>query len=153
MLDRTRMSARETARARVMDVVRGALDKYIPADPNQPVKDGKFWEWEEMADVFDREVTAAFLEELAELSQGAQPLDPGPCPHCKSENTKWLDEQGKRERQSKHGNVVLPRQTARCRPCGRTFSPSGAALGSGSADASDAQGGGTGEPGIGPASI
>ena len=153
MCDRTRKSAREAARERVMAVVCGALDKYIPADPDQPVKDGKFWEWEEMADAFDREVTAALIEELAGLSKGAKLADPGPCPFCSSENTKWLDEEGKRERQSKHGTVVLPRQVARCRPCGRSFSPSGAKLGLGSQGPCDAAGGGTHLPRIGPASV
>ena len=153
MLDQTRMSSRESARERVLAVVRGALDKYIPADPNQPVKDGKFWEWEELADAFDREVTAAFIEELAGLSAGASLAKPCVCPFCGSANTKWLDDQAKRERQSKHGTVVLPRQVARCRPCGRTFSPSGGKLGLGSSGRRDTAGGRAGEPGIGPASV
>jgi hypothetical protein len=153
MVDRTGTSARAAARSRVMDVVRAALDKYIPADVNQPMPDGKFWEWEQMADAFDREVTAAFLEELAGVSQDASLVDPGNCPFCGSVNTKWLEEAGKRERQSKHGVVVLPRQTARCRPCGRSFSPPGATLGLGSAGASDAGGGGAGEPRVGSASV
>ena len=146
MIDRTRKSAREEARQRVMEVVGRALDKYIPADESQPVKDGKFWEWEELADLFDREVTATFLEELAGLSAVAALTDPGPCPFCHSENTKWLEEQGQRERRSKHGPVVVSRQMARCRPCGRTFSPSGATMGIGPAGGSDAAGGGAGKP-------
>ena len=153
MCDTTGKSDRESARQRVLAVARAALDRYIPADAKQPVKDGKFWEWEEMADAFDREVTAALLEELAGLSQGAALADPGPCPFCGSANTKWLDEQGKRERQSKHGTVVLPRQVARCRPCGRSFSPSRAKLGLGRGGGGDAAGGGAGVPGVGAASV
>jgi len=153
MCDRTRKSEREAARQRVIAVALGALDKYIPADPAQPCKDGKFWEWEEMADAFDREVTAAFIEELAGLSKGAKLHDPGSCPFCSSENTKWLDEEGKLERRSKHGTVVLPRQVARCRPCGRSFSPSGEKLGLGPQGACDAPGGRTRLPGVGPASV
>lgn len=153
MIDSTGKSEREAARERVMAVVRGALDNYIPSDEGKPVKDGKFWEWEELADAFDREVTAAFIEELAGLSKGAELLEPGPCPFCGSENTKWLEEEGKRERRSKHGTVVLPRQVARCRPCGRTFSPSGTKMGLGPAGAVDTAGGGAGESGVGAAAV
>lgn len=149
MSDGTRMSEREAARRRVLEVVGKALDKHIPLDESKPVKDGKFWEWEELGDAFDRQVTAAFMEELAGLSAGAALGEPGCCPFCVSENTKWLDEQGQRERQSKHGPLVLPRQVARCRSCGRTFSPSGAAVVVGPAGGPDATGGGTGEPGVG----
>src|ERR1039458_2705530 len=84
MCEMTGMLNREAARERVLAVVRAALDKYIPADPNQPVKDGKFWEWEELADAFDREVTAAFIEELAGLSAGASLAKPCVCPFCGS---------------------------------------------------------------------
>lgn len=153
MRQRTRTSDREAARQRLTAVFLGALDKYMPADPSQPVKDGKFWEWEELADEFDHAVTGAFLEELAGLSRAAALDDPGPCPFCGSDNTKWLNEEGKRERRSKHGEVVLPRQVARCRPCGRSFSPSGAKLGIGPGGGDDAAGGRAGEPGIGPASV
>jgi hypothetical protein len=136
-----------------MAVLETALDKYIPADESQPMKDGKFWEWEDMADEFDREVTGAFMEELAACSAGAVLAEPGGCPHCGSFNTKWLVEEGQRERRSKHGSLVLPRQVARCRPCGRTFSPSGAALGVGRGGWVDATGGGTCEPGGGHSAI
>jgi hypothetical protein len=127
-------------------VLEKALDKYIPADEKQPMKDGKFWEWEDLADEFDREVTGAFLEELAACSATANLAEPGGCPHCGSFNTRWLQEEGQRERRSKHGPVVLPRQVARCRRCGRTFSPSGAAVGVGRAGGTDAACGGAGEP-------
>ena len=60
--------SRQEARERVMATVKKLLDKHIPEDEKLPVKDGKFWEWEDMADEFDREVTGAFVESLAELS-------------------------------------------------------------------------------------
>ena len=135
------LSTRQEARERLDGVYQRLRDKYLPADESQPVKDGQFWEWEEMADEFDRQMTAAFLEELVGLSKHAVLAEPGPCPFCQSTNTKWLDDQGQQERRSKHGEVVLPRQVARCRPCGRSFSPSGAALASGCQRASDAAGG------------
>lgn len=144
---------RQEARERLDQVYQGLRDRYIPADEGQPVKDGKFWEWEEMADQFERELTAAFLEELAGLSSQAELAEPGVCPFCRSSNTKWLQEEGQRERQSKHGAVVLPRQVARCRSCDRSFSPSGAALGSGPAGGIDPPGGGAGESGGGRSAL
>ena len=153
MAEATWMSRRQQARERLMAVVEKALDKHIPADASRPMKDGKFWEWEDMADEFDREVTGAFLEELAGCSAGARLQEPCGCPHCGSGNTKWHQEEGQRERRSKHGPVVLPRQVARCRTCGRTFSPSGAALGTGCAGGIDAAGGGAGEPGGGQSAV
>jgi hypothetical protein len=144
MAEATRMSRRQQARERLMAVLEKALDKCIPSDEGQPMKDGKFREWEDMADEFDREVTGAFLEELAACSREAALAEPGGCPHCGGFNTKWLDEQGQRERRSKHGTVVLPRQVARCRRCGRTF---------GRAGGSDAAGGGAGVPGGGEPAV
>jgi hypothetical protein len=151
MRDGTRMSRREAARGRVLEVVGKALDRHIPLDESKPVRDETFWGWEELGDEFDREVTAAFMEELAGLSAGAALGEPGCCPFCTSGNTKWLNEQGQRERQSKHGPVVLPRQVARCRSCGRSLSPSGAAVVAGPAGGPDA--GGAGGPGVGGAAL
>ena len=142
-------SKRQEARERVDGVYEKLRDKYFPADESQPVKDGKFWEWEAIADDFDREMTAAILEELARLSEHAALAEPGRCPFCRSANTKWLAEEGQQERRSKHGAVVLPRQVARCRSCGRSFSPSGAAVAVGAGGASDAAGGRAGVPGDG----
>lgn len=139
-------STRQEARERLDEVYQKLRDKFFPADESRPVKEGKFWEWEEMADEFDREMTAAILEELAGQSAHAALAEPGPCPFCQSANTKWLEDTGQQERRSKHGAVVLPRQVARCRPCGRSFSPSGATLASGPWRTSDAAGGRAGVP-------
>ena len=146
-------STRQESRERLDGVYQRLRDKYFPADKSQPVKDGKFWEWEQIADDFDREMTAAILEELASQSVYATLAEPGPCPFCQSANTKWLDEEGQQERQSKHGEVVLPRQVARCRPCGRSFSPSGATVAVGAGCASDATGGRAGVPRDGGAAL
>lgn len=132
---------RQEARERVLATVKKLLDRHIPEDERLPVKDGAFWEWEEMADEFDREATAIFVEALAELSRQAKLEHPGPCPFCQSGQVRWLDKSKQQERQSKHGVVVLPRQVARCRSCGRSFSPSGAALGAGLQGGSDPAGG------------
>ena len=144
---------RQEARQQVREIVERMLDKHIPEDPNKPVKDGLFWDWEEMADEFDREVTGRFVEALAELSGKASVAHPGPCPFCGSQRVRWLDTSGQRERRSKHGEVVLPRQVAQCRSCDRSFSPSGAGLGSGCPGGPDAAGLGQGMPGVGDDAI
>lgn len=143
-------SLRQEARERLARKSEALLEKYIPANESVAVKDGEFWEWEEMADAYDREMTAAILEELVGLSASATLAEPGCCPHSGSGNTKWLQEQGQRERRSKHGLVVLLWQVARCRSCGRSFSPSGATMASVPAGPSDPAGGGAGESGRGP---
>ena len=142
---------REEARAELRKVFEASLDQYLPADPSQPVKDGLFYEWEDPADEFDRRVTGKFVEVLANVSGQAQQAHPGVCPHCQSATTRWLDPAAQRERQSKHGAVVLPRQRAQCRSCGRSFSPAGDRLELGLPGGADAAGGRTGGPGSGPA--
>ena len=123
-------------------------EKYVPSEA-PPAKDGEFAEWEQKVDEFQRELMPKLLEILACLSPRASLEEPGHCPHCGSGNTKWLEETKQRERQSKHGKVVLPRQVARCRSCGRSFSPSGAGLGPAGGNAADAPGGRTAGAGDG----
>ena len=143
------ISTRQEARDHVFTRVKALLDRMIPEDESKAVKDGLFWEWEEMGDEFDREVTASLMEALAGLSGQAKLDHPGACPACGCQRTRWLDQDKQQERRSKHGVVVLPRQVARCRSCGRSFSPSGKALEPGSSGGPDAQGGRAGEPGRG----
>lgn len=140
---------RQEARAELRKVFEASLDQYIPADESQPVKDGLFYEWEDQADAFDRQVTGKLVEVLAGLSGQARPTQPGACPHCQSAHTRWLDAAAQQERQSKHGAVVLPRQRAQCRSCGRSFSPAGGRLGSGLPGGPDAAGGRAGGAGSG----
>jgi len=102
-------------------------EKYVPSEA-APAPDGDFAQWEQKVDEFGRELLPRLLEVLACLSPQAALAEPGICPACGSRNTKWLDAAGQQERRSKHGVVVLPRQVARCRSCGRSFSPSGACL-------------------------
>ena len=142
---------RQEARAELRKVFEASLDKYLPADESQPVKDGLFYEWEDQADEFDRQVTSKLLEVLAGLSGQARQTRPGACPHCQSEHTRWLDPAAQRERQSKHGAVVLPRQRAQCRSCGRSFSPAGDPLAFGLPGGPHAAGGRAGGAGSGGA--
>jgi hypothetical protein len=140
---------RQEARSKFDDLCRQVRDKYLPEDLGKGVAEGKFWEWEDQADALDRELTGAFLEILGQLSGGAKLEDPGSCPFCQSVHVRWLDPAGQRERRSKHGAVVLPRQVAQCRSCDRSFSPSGAGVGSGRAGGPDPAGVGQGMPGVG----
>ena len=144
---------RQEARTKFDELCRRARDKFLPADGSQPAGEGKFWEWEEQADALDRELTGGFLEILGQLSGQAKLEDPGACPFCGSPHVRWLKAEGQRERRSKHGEVVLPRQVAQCRSCDRSFSPSGASVGSGRAGGPDAAGLGQGVPGIGDDAI
>jgi hypothetical protein len=140
---------RTEARERMRRVFEASLDRHIPSDPSQPVRGDLFREWEEQADVVCREVGGAFLETMAELHDQAQVETPGACPHCGSGSTRFLEAAGSQERQSVHGLVTLPRQRARCRSCGRSFSPAGAGVGIGRAVAADAPGGRAGGTGGG----
>ncbi len=119
------------AREKMMELCQALVDRYIPKKENKNIADGLFVKWEEMADEFEREITGGFLEVLAQMSAGTDLAKPGLCPHWQSGNMKWLDSGGQRERQSEHGPVVVPRQVACCRSCGRSFSPSGSGVGSG----------------------
>lgn len=139
---------RQEARAKLDELYHRVRDKFLPEDTAKAVAEGKFWEWEDQADALDRELTGGFLEILGQLSEQAKLEDPGACPFCGSKVVRWLDAEGQRERRSKHGEVVLPRQVAQCRSCDRSFSPSGAGLGSGLPGVPDAAGFGQGVPGI-----
>lgn len=137
---------RQEARTKFDDLCRRVRDKYLPEDSAKPVAEGKFWEWEDQADAVDRELTAGFLEILGQLSGQAKLENPGCCPFCGGQRVRWLDAGGQRERRSKHGEVVLPRQVAQCRSCDRSFSPSGASVGSRRQGGADAAGVGQGMP-------
>ena len=144
---------RQEARVKFDELCQRVRDKFLPEDTAKAVAEGKFWEWEDQADALDRELTGGFLEILGRLSGQAKLQQPGPCPFCGSKRVRWLDFEGQRERRSKHGEVVLPRQVAQCRSCDRSFSPSGAGLGSGRQGVPDAAGFGEGVPGIGDDAI
>jgi hypothetical protein len=137
------MITREQARERLLKQCQEIVERRIPLDPNKPVRGEKFREWEDQADEVCREIGGAFLETLSQLNSQAHADTPGTCPYCGSDSARFLEAAVQQERQSTHGPVVLPRQVARCRSCGRTFSPSGAGVGDGCGSAADAQGGRT----------
>jgi hypothetical protein len=106
---------RQEAWEHVFQTVQGWVDRMIPEDQSQPVRDGLFWAWEEMADAFDREATAALLEAWAGLSGQGQRAHPGACPACGCLRTRWLDADQQQERPSRPAVVVVPRQVGGAR--------------------------------------
>jgi hypothetical protein len=99
-----------------------------------------FRDFEDQADQIKAALLPTFLEERCALDHRAMPALPGPCPHCRSNSTRWIGEPGQEERLSTAGRGVLLDRTARCRDCGRTFSPSGAGPCPAGGGATDGQG-------------
>ena len=143
------LTNRQKARERLSQVFQSILDKMVPADESVPLPGKKFIEWEDLADEDDRTLVPVFLEERAALEASAQANCGGACPHCASDRVyliKQDDRAGKVEVITPHGPVVLQKQRCRCRPCGRSFSPSGAGRGPAGRGGSVAQGGEPGRP-------
>ena len=123
------LTDRQQSRDRLRGVLEELLERFIPSDESKPLRGRTFREWEDHADVFDREMTAAFLEELAALDQAAKVEGSGRCPHCGSDRVYLVKGSHSTELQTKHGRVVLEQQQCRCRACDRVFSPSGPGVG------------------------
>src|ERR1700691_1488259 len=119
------LTDRRQARERLRGVLEGLLERFIPSEESKPLRRRTFRGWEDQARVFDREMTAPLLEELASLDQAAQVQKAGHCPHCGSQRVYLVEGSHPTELQTKHGRVVLQQQQCRCRACDRTFSPSG----------------------------
>lgn len=118
-------TTRQEARARIMAAVTAELDRMIPLDEETPLKGAVFADFEDQVEVLARGMLPVVLEERAALEPNAAVTAAGRCPHCGSDRT-YLEKQATQpEILSLHGPVVLPRQHARCRACGGSFSPSG----------------------------
>jgi len=140
------LTDRQKARERFGQVFQSILDKMIPPDDAVPLPGKQFIEWEDLADEVDRTLVPTFLEERAALEASAQADCGGRCPHCSSDRVYLIKQAGKVEVITPHGPVVLQKQRCRCRPCGRSFSPSGAGRGPAERGGCVAQGGGTNRP-------
>lgn len=138
------LTDRQKARERLSQVFQSLLDKMIPADEAVPLRGGRFLEWEDQGDELDRTLVAVFLEERAALEVSARADCGGRCPHCASDRVYLSKEAAQVEVMTPHGPVVLSKQRCRCRHCGRSFSPSGAGLGSAGGGGVVPQGGGAG---------
>lgn len=120
------------------------MDRLIPLDGAVPLKGALFVDFEDQVEALVRAVAPTALEERAALAENAQVGTPGRCPHCGSERVYLEQGQTQPELGSSHGPVVVPRQQARCRACGGSFSPSGAGLGVAERGSVDAASGGAG---------
>jgi hypothetical protein len=133
--------------------VRAKLDQIIPPDESLALRGRTFLEWERQAQSFEREVTATLLEERAALEENARVERPGVCPGCGSTRVDLERRIRHAEVQTPHGRAVLARQSARCRACGRSFSPSGAGLGPAPGGAPEPRGGAASGAGGGGAEL
>jgi len=89
------------------------------------LKGATFADFEDQVEELARGVLPVVLEERAALEPNAMVPAAGRCPHCGSEGTYLERQVTQPEILSLHGLVVLPKQHARCRACGGSFSPSG----------------------------
>ena len=123
------LTTRQDARERLRKMFEGALDPFIPPDESVPLKGTRFTDFEDQVEAFGRAVLPVALEERAALEGNAEVWHPGCCPFCGSARVYLKKEVTQRELLSPQGEVVLRKQHARCRACGKTFSPSGSRLG------------------------
>ena len=143
------MTTREAARQRVLSIFQSALDRIIPADERIPLRGQYFQDFEEQALELTRAAGSAVVEERAALETAAQAQAAGACPHCGSPRSYLLPHsQQQTELHSPFGPVVLSQQDAKCRACGRHFSPSAARPAGGWSGAADARRGPAGGPGM-----
>jgi len=118
-------TTRQEARARILATVVAQLDRMIPVDEEVPLKGATFADFEDQVEALARGALPVVLEERAALETNAEVDAAGRCPHCGSERTYLEKQVTQPEMLSLHGVVVLPKQHARCRACGGSFSPSG----------------------------
>ncbi|MGC9259577.1 MAG: hypothetical protein ACP5I8_05775 [Phycisphaerae bacterium] len=118
-------STRQEALERISKVFHDALERIIPADENQRLKGETFRDFELQAQEFKAALIPTLLEERARLTDSAEVLEAGCCPHCGSRQTRWAAAPVQKEIRGPDGVIVLTKQCGRCRSCGRSFSPSG----------------------------
>lgn len=126
------MSARTTrgaARERILRTLQASLDQIIPGDESRPLKGSRFIDFEDQVEALARQLLPVVLEERAALEAVSRVEAPGPCPQCGSARVYLRREETQPEVHSPHGPVVIPKQHARCRACGLSFSPSGPGVG------------------------
>lgn len=118
-------STRQQARARILGTFQATLDRMLPSDDGVSLKGATFADFEDQMEELARSVLPVVLEERAALEANAEVADAGRCPHCGSDRVYLEKQVTQPEVLSAHGPVVVPRQHARCRLCGGSFSPSG----------------------------
>ena len=118
---RTRREARERITKDFFEV----LDQVIPEDESIPLKGQTFRDFELQGQRVRETVIPTLLEERAALSESARQDQAGLCPRCGSDRTYLESVVRQQELRSPDGVIVVARQSARCRSCNRSFSPSG----------------------------
>jgi hypothetical protein len=139
-------TTRKEARERLLKLFTDSLDRFIPADESIALRGQTFRDFEDQVECVQQAVLPAMLEERAALEPGALVEGGGHCPFCNSDQVFLTKETRKTELISPHGPVLLTEQRARCRCCGRSFSPSAAGIGRDGGGAADAAGGGAARP-------
>ena len=119
-------TTRQAERAGIMAAVEAQLDRIIPRDEGVPLRGATFADFEDQAESLAQAALPVVLEERAALESNAAVQAAGRCPHCGSQRTYLKPQETQPQMRSLHGAVVIPRQHARCRACGGSFSPSGA---------------------------
>lgn len=118
-------TTRKQARARIRAMVDLMLDRIMPEDEEVPLKGVTFADFEDQVEELARGVLPVVLEERAALAGNAEVSEAGRCPHCGASRTYLEKQMTQPEIRCLYGVVGLPRQHARCRGCGGSFSPSG----------------------------
>lgn len=116
---------RAAARERLLALAREQIDRLIPADESVALKGRFFADFEDQADELERTLCPAFLEERVALSGSAHVESGGVCPHCGSMRVYLERDESQIDLLTPHGETPMIQQHARCRSCGRSFSPSG----------------------------
>lgn len=143
------LTTRQEARERLRKLFEESLDRVIPPEGSGPLRGQTFRDFEDQVEAVRKAVLPAILEERVALEPTAAVADPGRCPHCGSDRVYLEKEPRKAEVIGPHGPVIVMSQRARCRCCGRSFSPSGAVAGPAGGGPADAAGGRAALPGGG----
>ena len=147
------LTTRQESRQRLLALFQESLDRIIPANESAPLRGQSFRDFEDQAEELRQTILPALLEERAGLEKTALVASPGLCPLCSSEQVSLSKKREQREIISPHGAVVLTHQRARCRSCGRSFSPAGQDVVSSGGGQADSACGGAGGPRDGGAEV
>jgi hypothetical protein len=131
-------TTRPAARAKILAAFAAQLDRIIPVDEAVPLKGATFADFEDQVETLAQAALPVVLEQRAAVAPDAEVNQPGRCPHCGAAAVYLENEVTQPAVRSRHGVVRVPRQHARCRGCGGSFSPAGAGLGAGGGSAADA---------------
>ena len=147
------LTSRKEARERLLKLFADSLERIFPADETSPLRGQTFGDFENQVENMRRAVLPAILEERTALEPTAHVECGGHCPFCQSQRVYLQKEAKKKEVIGPHGPVVMMQQMARCRNCGRSFSPSEASVGPARGGPADATGGGAAGAGDGGADL